>query len=111
VETSTEKDYLFVRADGALTKIRYDDILWVQALVDYVQFVTASGKKYTVHTTMKNVENHLNDARFVRTHRSYIANSDKIDRIEEGTMIVIGKQVVPMSEQYKAGVMERINLL
>lgn len=111
VENSTEKDYLFVRADGALIKIRYDDILWVQALVDYVQFITSSGKKYTVHATMKSVESHLHDARFVRAHRSYIVNSDKIDRIEEGTMIVIGKQVVPMSDQYKAAVMDRINLL
>ena len=111
VEPSTEKDYLFVWADNALVKIRYDEILWVQALVDYVQFVTVSGKKYTVHATMKAVEGHLNDLRFVRTHRSYIVNSDKIDRIEEGAMIVIGKQVIPMSEQYRVKVIERINLL
>lgn len=111
VEKSTEKDYLFVRADGALTKIRFDEILWVQALVDYVQFVTVSGKKHTVHATMKAVENHLQDARFVRTHRSYIVNTDKIDRIEESAMIVIGKQVVPMSEQYKAAVIKSLNLL
>jgi DNA-binding LytR/AlgR family response regulator len=111
VEQSTEKDYLFVRTDGALIKIRYDEILWVQALVDYVQFVTVSGKKYTVHATMKAVVNHLSDRRFVRSHRSYIVNSDKIDRIEEGAMIVVGKQVIPMSDQYKTGVMERINLL
>ena len=111
VENSTEKDYLFVRTDGALIKIRYDEIMWVQALVDYVQFVTLSGKKYTVHATMKAVAAHLHDRRFVRTHRSYIVNTDKIDRIEENTMIVIGKQVIPMSEQYKTAVMERINLL
>jgi DNA-binding LytR/AlgR family response regulator len=111
VEKSNEQDYLFVRSDGALTKIRFDDILWVQALVDYVQFVTTSGKKHTVHTTMKGVENHLNDHRFVRTHRSYIVNTDKIDRIEEGTMIVIGKQIVPISEQYKPSLISRINLL
>lgn len=111
MEKSTEQDYLFVRSEGMLVKIRFDEILWLQALVDYVQFVTVSGKKHTVHATMKSVENHLNDARFVRVHRSYIVNTDKIDRIEEGAMIVIGKQVVPMSEQYKAAVMKRINLL
>ncbi len=111
VEKSTEKDFLFVRADGALTKIRFDEILWVQALVDYVQFVTTSGKKLTVHATMKSVENHLNDTRFVRAHRSYIVNIDKIDRVEEGVMLVIGKQVVPMSEQYKSAVLEGLNLL
>ncbi len=111
VEKSTEKDYLFVRTDGALTKIRFDEILWVQALVDYVQFVTVSGKKHTVHATLKAVESHLSDPRFVRTHRSYIVNTDKIDRVEEGAMIVIGKQVVPMSEQYKAAVTKQLNLL
>lgn len=111
LEKSTEKDYLFVRSDGALNKIRFDEILWVQALVDYVQFVTTSGKKHTVHSTMKSVESHLTDDRFVRTHRSYIVNVDKIDRIEEGSMIIIGKQVVPMSEQYKALLTKRLNLL
>lgn len=111
VEKSTEKDYLFVRSDGALSKVRFDEILWVQALVDYVQFITESGKKHTVHATLKAVESHLNDARFVRCHRSYIINTDKIDRIEEGAMIVIGKQVVPMSEQYKPAVLKRLNVL
>lgn len=111
VEKSTEKDYLFVRADGALLKIRFDEILWVQALVDYVQFITVSGKKHTVHATMKAVESHLHDPRFARSHRSYIVNTDKIDRIEEGTMIIIGKQVVPLSEQYKAALLKRLNLL
>jgi two-component system, LytTR family, response regulator len=111
VEKSNEKDYLFVRAEGVLTKIRFDDVLWIQALVDYVQFITSSGKKYTVHATMKAVESHLSDPRFVRTHRSYIVNTDKIDRIEEGSMIVIGKQVVPMSEQYKQIVTKQLNLL
>jgi two-component system, LytTR family, response regulator len=111
VEKSTEKDYLFVRTDGVLLKIRFDDILYIQALVDYVQFVTISGKKYTVHTTMKAVDQHLNDLRFVRSHRSYIINIDKIDRIEEGTIIVIGKQVIPMSEQYKLNVTKQLNLL
>lgn len=111
VEKSTEKDYLFVRADGALNKVRFDEILWVQALVDYVQFVTSNGKKHTVHSTMKGVESHLSDPRFVRTHRSYIVNVDKIDRIEEGSMIIIGKQIIPMSEQYKTEVNKRLNLL
>jgi len=111
VEKSTERDYLFVRSDGALIKIRFDEIQWVQALVDYVQFVIANGKKYTVHATMKSVENHLQDPRFVRSHRSYIVNTDKIERIEEGSMIVIGKQVIPISEQYKSAVISRLNIL
>lgn len=111
MENGVERDYLFVRADGALIKIRLDDILWVQALVDYVQFVTTSGKKYTVHATMKAVEQHLNDPRFVRAHRSYIVNIDKIDRIEEGSMICIGKQIIPVSEQFKANLTRKLNLL
>jgi two-component system, LytTR family, response regulator len=109
--TDAEKDYLFVRSDGILLKIRFDDILWIQALVDYVQFFTVSGKKYTVHSTMKAVIQHLNDTRFVRSHRSYIVNVDKIDRIEEGTMIVIGNHVIPMSEQYRQIINKHLNLL
>jgi DNA-binding LytR/AlgR family response regulator len=111
VEKSTEKNFLFVRSEGALIKIQFDEILWVQALVDYVQFFTASGKKYTVHTTMKSVENHLSDPRFVRAHRSYIVNTDKIERIEEGTLIIIGKETIPIGEQYKNAIVKRLNIL
>lgn len=111
VEKSTEKNFLFVRSEGALIKIQFDEILWVQALVDYVQFFMASGKKYTVHSTMKSVENHLSDPRFERAHRSYIVNTDKIERIEEGTLIVIGKETIPIGEQYKNAITKRLNIL
>ncbi|MCB9316833.1 MAG: response regulator transcription factor [Lewinellaceae bacterium] len=111
VEKSTEKENLFVRADGALVKLWYADILWIQAMVDYVQFFLANGKKVTVHATLKGVEEHLADPRFVRTHRSYIVNLDKIDRIEEGSMIIIGRQVIPISEQYRPTVLKQLNVL
>lgn len=111
LDKSTEKNFLFVRSEGALIKIQFEEILWIQALVDYVQFFTASGKKYTVHTTMKSVQNHLTDPRFVRAHRSYIVNTDKIERIEAGTSIVIGKETIPMGEQYKNAITKRLNIL
>jgi two-component system, LytTR family, response regulator len=111
LEESLKKDFLFVRTNGILTKIRFDEILWVQAMVDYVQFFVGADKKYTVHATMKSVENHLNHPCFVRVHRSYIVNTDKIDRIEEGSVIVIGKQAIPLSEPFKPTVMERLNIL
>ena len=111
LEKSTEKNFLFVRSEGALIKIQFEEILWIQALVDYVQFFTASGKKYTVHTTMKSVQNHLTDPRFVRAHRSYIVNTDQIERIEAGTSIVIGKETIPMGEQYKNAITKRLNIL
>lgn len=111
VEKHDGPEDLFVRANGALVKIRLDDILWVQALVDYVQFVVSSGKKITVHATLKSVESHLSDPRFIRTHRSYIVNLNKIDQIQEGSMILIGKQIIPISEQYKPAVLKSLNVL
>jgi two-component system, LytTR family, response regulator len=111
ISDEKEKDFLFVRTNGALMKLEHNKILFVQALVDYVQFMMDSGKKITVHNTLKNVESHLPPTIFARSHRSYIVNLSKIEKIEEGVMAVIDKNRVPISDQYKIPILKKLNLL
>jgi DNA-binding LytR/AlgR family response regulator len=107
---SKEIHHIFIRANSALIRVDLADIYYIQALGDYVTFVTTT-KKYTAHLTMQNIEKALPAPHFLRVHRSYIVNTHRIDTIEEGTMLIINKQVVPLGEQYKSNLMKKLNLL
>ncbi|MCO6480730.1 MAG: LytTR family transcriptional regulator, partial [Phaeodactylibacter sp.] len=103
------KGQLFIKANNVLTRIALDDILFVQALGDYVTIVTPD-KRHTVHFTMKELEHRMPNSRFVRTHRSYIVAMDKIDNVEENS-IAIGKHLIPVSESYRSSFFSRLDLL
>lgn len=110
-ETPTNDiQHIFIRANNALIRLDLVDIYYIQALGDYVTFVTTT-KKYTAHLTMQNIEKALPAPQFLRVHRSYIVNTPRIDAIEEGTMLIINKQVIPLGEQYKSNLMKQLNLL
>jgi two-component system, LytTR family, response regulator len=111
VETP-QKDiqHVFIRANSALIRLDLVDIHYIQALGDYVTFVTTA-KKYTAHLTMQNIEKALPSPQFMRVHRSYIVNTHRIDAIEEGSMLIVNKQVIPLGEQYKSNLMKKLNLL
>lgn len=104
-----QHDSLFVRTNTGLVRIRFDDILYLQALGDYVTIQTPQ-KKYPVHTTMKNIMDHLPPDRFVRTHRSYIVAIDKIEKIEDSA-IIFDREAIPVSDSYRAEVWNRLNLI
>ncbi|MCB0669746.1 MAG: response regulator transcription factor [Saprospiraceae bacterium] len=107
-ENST-KDFLFVRANNQMTRIDFEEILYVEAMGDYVIFHTDS-KKYVVHLTMKGVQESLPEDRFVRVHRSYIAALDKIDNMVQNSL-EINKHVIPVSETYKSILTKHMNTL
>jgi two-component system, LytTR family, response regulator len=104
-----EKDYIFVRSNSLLTKVKIKDIIYVQALGDYVNIFTAD-KRLTVHITLKGMEEKLPHDKFYRLHRSYLTALHHIDNIEEGTAY-IGKHPLPIGEQYKKELLRKINLI
>jgi DNA-binding LytR/AlgR family response regulator len=104
-----DKGYIFVRSNSVLNKIRLSDILYIQALGDYVN-IYVPGKRYMVHSTLKSMEEKLPPAKFYRLHRSYLIGLDHIDVIEEGTAYV-DKHAIPIGEQYKKELLNRLNLL
>jgi DNA-binding LytR/AlgR family response regulator len=99
-------DYFFIKADAQLVRIAYDDILFVEALQNYVAVYTTQ-KKYTTYLTFKSMEEHLPPGRFVRTHKSYIVSANKVEAIE-GNTIKIGAHLVPISRHEKDAIMEKI---
>ena len=95
------EDYLFIKADSQLKRIMYDDILYIEGLKDYVKLYLESTKTPIVfHATMKSIEAKLPTERFMRIHRSYIVNLEKIKTIER-YRILFGDERIPISKQYK----------
>ena len=99
-------DYFFIKADNKLVKILYDDILFAEALQNYVVIHTKD-KKYITYLTFKSVEEYLPADRFIKTHKSFIAAAHKIDSIE-GNNIRMGTHDIPISRNLKDEVMERL---
>lgn len=108
-DASLSQDFLFVKVNGSIIKISTKEILWVEALGDYININTAE-KKYTVHSTMKTMENKLGDDKFIRVHRSYIISIANINSIDDN-IIVINKQLIPIGLVYKENLIKRLNLL
>jgi len=79
---------IFVKSNSRLVKVRAFDIMFVEALKDYV-VINLADVKYTIHSTMKEIEKKLPTSDFLRVHRSYIVRIDKITAIEQ-TNIIIG---------------------
>lgn len=105
-----DKDYIFVRSNSVLTKIKINDIIYIQALGDYVNIFTGDGKRYTVHITLKSIEEKLRNGKFFRLHRSYLVALDHIDNVEENTAYV-GKHPLSIGEQYKKELLKKLNLI
>ena len=108
VETSSGDD-LYVNIDRRLIKIDIPSIYLVEAKGDYIQIKTET-KNYTVHSTLKKIEEKLPDSLFLKIHRSYIINVDKIIDIEDNS-VLIKKDVIPVSRSNRPELMKRLNLL
>lgn len=99
-------EYFFIKADNKLVKLLFADILFVEALQNYVTIYTTD-KKYISYLTFKSVEDYLPAGRFIKTHKSFIIAAEKVDSIE-GNEIRIGRHEVPISRNLKDEVMEKL---
>jgi DNA-binding LytR/AlgR family response regulator len=109
-ETNTKEadtaEYFFIKADNKLVKILFDEVLYVEALQNYVTIHTQS-KKYMTYLTFKSVEDYLPADKFLKVHKSYIVAASKIESIE-GNDIKIGQQNIPISRNQKDEVMDKL---
>lgn len=104
-----DSDFLFIKAEDKLIKLKKDDILFLESMRDYVKFVTA-GKSYITYSTLKNMEEKLIGQIFLKVHRSYIVNINKIDDIRGNTIYVLGNQI-PIGKGHKEDLATRLNIL
>ncbi|NLR77641.1 LytR/AlgR family response regulator transcription factor [Chitinophaga eiseniae] len=105
----SDNEFVFIRDNGVLKRIRTEDILFLEAMGDYVKLNTPQ-KFHAIHTTLKALEEKLPAGKFMRVHRSYIVALDKIESIEDGT-IIIQKNAIPVADAYRAALNNKLNLL
>ncbi len=107
-QENVEND-LYVNIDRRLIKIDISSIYLIEAKGDYINVKTQE-KNYIVHSTLKKIEQKLPDSLFIKIHRSYIINIDKIIDIEDNS-VLIEKDVIPVSRLCRPELMRRLNLL
>lgn len=101
-----EENYFFVKYNSRIEKILYDDLLYVEAALNYVILHTGNNKMI-VYLTIKGIIEHLPETLFIKVHKSFIVNRQKIRSIE-GNIIHIGNVEIPISQNYHEEVMKII---
>jgi two-component system, LytTR family, response regulator len=99
-------DFFFVKADGGLVKIFFDEILFIEALKEYVKIATRDRSVITYHT-ISGLEEKLPAGKFYRIHRSYIVSIKAVTSIE-GFIIRIGKHELPVSRNERDAFVEMV---
>ena len=96
----------FVKSEKQMRKIYLRDILFVEALENYVSIYTTSGRVLT-HSTLKRIGESLPDDQFLQTHKSYIINADRVDLVE-GNRLRIESYQIPIARNLRDVVFKRI---
>jgi DNA-binding LytR/AlgR family response regulator len=104
-----EDEFIFVRDTNIVRRMKVDDILYAEAMGDYVKLHTTQ-KFYAIHTTLKAVEERLPSSKFFRVHRSYIVALNKIDTIQDGALVIHGTPV-PVADAFRAALNKRMKVL
>jgi DNA-binding LytR/AlgR family response regulator len=104
-----EDEFIFIRDSNVVKRLKLDDILYAEAMGDYVKLHTPQ-RFFAVHSTLKGVEERLPVSRFFRVHRSYVVALDKIDTVQNGVLIVNNK-TIPVADAYRGTLNKRMNIL
>ena len=110
---SKESTEIFIKNNNSLVRVKFEDILWIEALENYV-VVNTFKDKFTIHFTMKSIAEKMPADKFVRVHSSFIVNMSKVKSIEDNSVIIrseTGSKVIPIGKSYKDQLMNDINLI
>ena len=98
--------HFFIKVDGKLVKILFEEVLFVEALQNYVA-VHTHDKKYITYSTLHAIAEYLPAGNFIKTHKSFIVAANKVKSID-GNLLQIGNHQVPVSRTIKEDVLARL---
>lgn len=110
---STGDKEIFIKKGSSLVKLKINDIIYIEALENYVT-LTTNDDKYTIHFTMKAIEDYLPPGVFIRVHRSYIINKSNIQTIKENSLdLNIGGTLksIPVGKSFRDSLLNDINVM
>ena len=103
------EDFIFIKTDGKIFKIRHEDLLYAEASGNYTKIVTIQNTLLP-SMTFSNFEELLPKSLFLRVHRSFIVSKSKIDHIE-GNRLFIRKTEIPIGNNYREGFLKELGLM
>jgi DNA-binding LytR/AlgR family response regulator len=110
---STGDKEIFIKKGSSLVKLKLKDIIYIEALENYVT-LTTNDDKFTIHFTMKAIEDYLPPGVFIRVHRSYIINKSNIQTIKENSLdLNIGgaAKSIPVGKSFRDALLNDINVM
>tara|TARA_R110001583_G_scaffold15182_2_gene62753 strand:- start:961 stop:1677 length:717 start_codon:yes stop_codon:yes gene_type:complete len=106
VEANTEiqsnDKFLFIKSEYKILRINLSDIKYIEGMREYLRIHLQSEKPIMTLMSMKKMEEFLSSDHFMRVHRSYIVNLDKISTVERNRIVFDKNVYIPISEQYKS---------
>ena len=96
-----DEKHLFVKTEYRVVRLEIDSIIYIESMSEYVRIHTTQDKPIMSLLSMKVVEERLPASKFMRVHRSYIVNLQKIMEVTKGRLVMEGQVYIPISEQYK----------
>lgn len=100
------KDFILVKAEHRIHRIKYDDINFIQSMREYVAYYLPNGRILSLNS-LKSLETELPADRFIRIHKSYIVSIEKVSTLE-GNLVHIGKEKLPIGASYREEVLGRL---
>mgnify|MGYP006270248287 CR=1 FL=1 len=103
------QEHFFIKTNRKLMRLDLNQVRYVEAAGDYVTFDLTHGQ-YVVHTTLKQLEEHIHHPDWVRVHRSFLVNLSYVVDIEDGTLVVANR-VIPISRSNRPHLLGRIHTI
>jgi two-component system LytT family response regulator len=96
------RDHLFVKSDYKIVRIEFSDIKYIESVHEYVRIHLINDNPIMSHISLKSIEEQLPSLVFLRVHRSFIVNTERIKVIERSRIVFDNNVYIPVSDQYKA---------
>jgi two-component system LytT family response regulator len=106
---ATARDHLFVKSEYRLIRIELSEIKYIESMHEYVRIHLINDRPVMTLLSLKSIEEQLPPERFLRVHRSFIVNMDRIKVVERNRIIFDNNIYIPVSDQYKGRFLEFIN--
>lgn len=106
--SAVQEDAFFIKEKHTFLKLNYADVLYVEANDNYSNIYTQDGR-HVLSQTLKTIESKLKNYGFIRSHRSYLVNIKKIEKVAPKAVFINNKEI-PMSENCRTSILEHINL-
>ena len=100
-ETAENNDYISIKSDYKVNLVRYNDIIYIESVGEYIRLHLKDGSKLTTLFRLKNMETELPQKNFMRVHRSYIVNIDYVSSFARGKIYLSNGDYVPISINYR----------